>query len=322
MIAKSEPQMNKALTTLLSIALLLFFSSWGFYAHKKINETAVFLLPTELAKFYKKNIKAITNMAIDPDKRCYIDSLEPVRHYIDLNEIDSEVDSIPIHWTKAKEKYSERKLLAKGIIPWQIVRTYNNLVQAFSQKDQNKIIRYSADLGHYIADSHVPLHTTSNYNGQQTNQIGIHAFWETRLPEMFADSYDLVIGRATYTNDPLEVAWSIVKTSNSLVDSVLSIEKELSKSFNPSEIKSYINRNNQLILTYSDQYATAFHNILQGMVERRFRASIHTIASFWYSAWVDAGQPKIIEFELHEENDNIDFSQTKSKSLGREEWHE
>lgn len=314
--------MNKLATTTFLILIVLSLSSWGFYAHKKINETAVFLLPTELATFYKKNIRTITDKAIDPDKRCYIDSLEPARHYIDINEIDENIDSIPIHWTKAKDKYTERKLLAQGIIPWQINRTYQNLVQAFKSKDWTRIIRYSADLGHYVADAHVPLHTTSNYNGQFTNQRGIHAFWETRLPEMFAIKYNLIIGPATYVDSPLDIAWEVVKSSNKLVDSVLTIEKTLSQQFRQSEIKSYIERNNQLTLNYSDTYATAYHNALNGMVERRFQASIHTVASLWYSAWVDAGQPKLNNIKGNQEEDTtIEENNSTKKSLGREEWH-
>jgi len=311
--------MNKILLAIICILTIFIFCSWGFYAHKKINHTAVFLLPAPLASFYKKNIKLITNKAIDPDKRCYTDSLEPPRHYIDLNDLDKNIDSIPIHWTKATEKYGTRKLLSQGIVPWQIWRSYQNLVLAFQQKDNDKIIRHSADLGHYVADAHVPLHTTSNYNGQFTNQIGIHAFWETRIPEMFADSYNLWIGPATYINDPLTMAWDIVKTSNNLVDSVLSTEKKLAQSFRQADIKAYIKRNNQLVLTYSDQYTTAYNQALNGMVENRFRASIHTIASLWYSAWVDAGQPKLHDFKVQDE-DEIPIN-SNTKILGREEWH-
>ncbi|MCI0919852.1 zinc dependent phospholipase C family protein [Sphingobacterium rhinopitheci] len=313
--------MNKILITLITAFLYILFSSWGFYAHKKINESAVFLLPTELAIFYKKNIKEITNKAIDADKRCYTDSLEPPRHYIDINEIDDNIDSIPVHWRKATEKYTERKLIAAGIIPWQISRTYQNLVQAFKIKDRNKIIRYSADLGHYIADSHVPLHTTSNYNGQQTNQIGIHAFWETRLPEMFAKHYNLFIGTASYVNKPLEAAWEIVRKSNTMVDSVLTLEKELSQTFRPSDIKAYIERNNQLILMYSDAYATAYHDVLNGMVERRFRSSVHAVSSYWYSAWIDAGQPKLNSLDSTNGLENEIEAKEGIKSLGRQEWH-
>ena len=45
------------------------------------------------------------------------------------------------------------------------------------------VLRTAADLGHYLADAHVPLHTTGNYNGQRTNQTGIHALWETHNVE-------------------------------------------------------------------------------------------------------------------------------------------
>ncbi|SKB60969.1 hypothetical protein SAMN05660841_01477 [Sphingobacterium nematocida] len=302
------------------IFLLMITCSWGFYAHKKINETAVFLLPPEIAPFFKKNIKLITEKAVDADKRCYIDTIESPRHYIDIDRYEN-IDSVPIHWSKAVEKYSERKLLAQGIVPWQIWKTYQNLVRSFKDRNEAKIIQYSADIGHYIADAHVPLHTSSNYNGQYTDQIGIHAFWETRLPEMFSHEYNYFIKRAVYINDPLEESWKIVRESNAMVDSVLQIEKLLSKEFKPSERKAYIERNNQLIYTYSDRYATKYHQALNGMVERRLRSSIFYVASIWYSAWIDAGQPNLSKLKVNEADFHpIENTQNK-RPLGREEWH-
>ncbi|WP_206367066.1 zinc dependent phospholipase C family protein [Sphingobacterium sp. SGG-5] len=313
--------MVKAKIFILTIIVFFICSAWGFYAHKKINETAVFLLPAEMAVFYKKHIRTITERATDPDKRCYVDTAEGPRHFIDLDRFEENIDSIPIHWSKAKEKYTERRLLTQGVVPWQIWRSYQNLVQAFIKRDQNKIIKYSADIGHYIADAHVPLHTTSNYNGQFTDQIGIHAFWETRLPEMFSAQYDLFIGPAVYIADPLQAAWDIVKESHARVDSVLHVEKRLSEELKESDRKTYLTRNGQLIFTYSDSYATAYHHALNGMVERRLRSSIYNVASYWYSAWIDAGQPKLIP--SLPENITVEEPTPVSgqKSLGREEWH-
>ncbi|TJZ62863.1 hypothetical protein FAZ15_00705 [Sphingobacterium olei] len=308
-------------TVLFGLTLFLLLTSWGFYAHKQINENAAYTLPASLAQFYKKHVKTITEKAVDADKRCYIDTLEGPRHYIDLDRYDDGTDSIPIHWSKAVAKFTERQLLANGVVPWQIWRTYQNLVNAFKERDNNRIIRFSADLGHYVADAHVPLHTTSNYNGQFSDQIGIHAFWETRLPEMFSHEYDYFVGVATYIEDPLQLGWQIIKESNALVDSVLNIEKELSKTTKEAEQKSYITRNNQLTLNYSDTYATSYHRALNGMVERRFRSSIYYVGSLWYSAWIDAGQPNLAlkagSTEIVEEN--IEYSD--KKILGREEWH-
>ncbi len=51
--------------------------------------------------------------------------------------------------------------------------------------DSIKILKYSADLSHYIGDAHVPLHTTSNHNGQLTNQVGIHAFGKAVYQTIF-----------------------------------------------------------------------------------------------------------------------------------------
>ena len=39
--------------------------------------------------------------------------------------------------------------------------------------------------------------------------------------------------------------------------------------------------------------AIAYDKKLNGMIERRMRESIHAIASFWFTAWVTAGQPDL-----------------------------
>ena len=70
----------------------------------------------------------------------------------------------------------------QGILPYHLESMFFQLRKAFIDENPEKVLRLSADYGHYIADSHVPLHTTVNYNGQLTDQVGIHAFWESRLP--------------------------------------------------------------------------------------------------------------------------------------------
>jgi len=304
-----------------SLVIIYLFCSWGFYAHKKINHAAVFTLPTQLAHFYKTHIDLITEKAIDADKRCYVDSLESPRHFIDIEDYsDGEIDSIPIHWSRATEKFEERQLLASGIVPWQIYFTYQKLVNAFRENNVQAIIRHSADLGHYVSDAHVPLHTTRNYNGQLTDQIGIHAFWESRLPEMFAGNYNLLVGKAAYLDNPLDSAWTIVRESHALVDSVLQIEKELSETFPKHLQRSYITRNNVLVATYSDAYASAYHQRMRGMVEKRMRKSIQRTGSFWFSAWVDAGQPSLDKaYPSQIKDDKTDYKD--QKIIGREEWH-
>lgn len=311
------------------IALLfapLLLGSWGFFAHRLINRTAVFSLPKEMAAFYKRHIEYITEHAIDPDKRCYVDTLESTRHYIDLEDLDdARTDTAAIHWSHAVARFTERKLKAAGIIPWQIELTYRRLTDAMYARDPTRILRYAADLGHYVSDAHVPLHTTRNYNGQFTNQRGIHAFWETRLPERFAADYDLWIGRAVYVSAVLDEAWTIVRESHALVDSVLSLEQALSNQFRADRKYAYVSRNGVLHRNYSEDYTQAYHRVLNGMVERRMRASIRRTANLWYSAWIDAGQPNLQDLGVPEEGIPIDSilpgANPDRKILGREEWH-
>jgi len=155
-----------------SIALLfciisLLVYGWGFFGHKRINRMAVFTLPAQLMRFYKANIDFIEEHAVDPDKRRYAVKDEAARHYIDLDRYgESPLDSLPKNWKAAVEKYSKDTLMAHGIVPWHINVMLGRLTDAFRNKDYNKILRYSADLGHYVADAHVPLHCTQNYNGQ------------------------------------------------------------------------------------------------------------------------------------------------------------
>ena len=99
------------------------------------------------------------------------------------------------------------------------------MVIAFKEKNIDYILKNSDDLGHYVSEAHIPLHTSENHDGQLTNQKGILAFWEIRLPELFADYYDYLVGTAEYQYSVLDVAWKAVESSFNSLDSVLLFEK-------------------------------------------------------------------------------------------------
>ncbi|MEQ7799803.1 zinc dependent phospholipase C family protein [Pedobacter sp. ASV1-7] len=283
--------MKNLFVTVTLMVVLITCSSWGFYAHMRINRLAVFTLPAGINSFYKNNITYISDHAVDPDKRRYADTAEAARHFLDVELYEKHIDSIPYKWEDALKRYGWTKLNKNGILPWQIQKSYYKLVNAFKDKDSLRILIYSAYLGHYIADAHVPLHTTQNHNGQLTNQLGIHAFWESRLPELFAKQYNYVVGPARYIENPLAEAWKIVKNTHTMVDTVLNFEARLSKEFPARKKYSYSKRNNQLLRQYSFAYSKAYHDRMENMVERQMRSAILSIGSYWYTAWIDAGQP-------------------------------
>lgn len=195
--------MKRCVLTLMLLCAFVDGWSWGFYGHRLINYRAVFLLPPEMIAFYKPNIEYLSTHAVDPDKRRYAVTEEGPRHYIDIDRYGK--NEIPRSWSRAIEKFSEDTLKAHGIVPWWIQVMLKRLTKAFKEKNVPAILKLSAETGHYIGDAHVPLHTSSNHNGQFTNQHGIHGFWESRIPEIFAETgWDLFTDRAVYIRNPLD----------------------------------------------------------------------------------------------------------------------
>ena len=278
--------------------------SWGFFAHKRINRMAVFTLPPEMIGFYKKHIEFISEHAVDADKRRYSVKGEAEKHFIDIDHYSKSGENlfevIPKRWKDAVAKYTEDSLKEHGIVPWHIDVMVKRLTEAFRQEKLNDILKSSADLGHYVGDAHVPLHTTQNYNGQLTNQKGIHGFWESRIPELKADNYDYFVGRAQYIEDPLEKAWAIVKTSFAAKDSVLLFEAKLNVTFPTDKKYSYEHKGATLVKVYSVEYSDAYDKMLNGMVERQLCEAVVTVGSLWYTAWVNAGQPDLTRLENKE----------------------
>ncbi len=285
----------KVLLTFLFAFATYTASCWGFFAHKKINYQAVFLLPPQMMLFYKSNILFLSEHAVDPDMRRYALTNEAPRHYIDLDHYGPyPYDSLPRGWNAAVEKFGEDSLEKYGIAPWWIQTMHRRLVIAFKEKNRTAILKLSADIGHYISDAHVPLHASSNHNGQHTGQHGIHGFWESRIPEMLAETeWDFFIGKAAYLKSPGEFIWLRVLESAVAADTVLQVEKSLTMQFPPDKKYAFENRNGKITRQYSAAFARAYDAQLKGMIERRMRQSIEAVASFWYSAWVDGGQPDL-----------------------------
>ncbi len=287
---------------------------WGFWAHEHINRSAVFTLPEELKKFYKKNIDFVTIHSVDADKRRSSDKKEGVRHYIDADYYGSSpFDSIPKSWDKAIAKFSQDTLEAYGINPWYIAIVTKRLTQAFVNGDKDSILILSADLGHYVADAHVPLHATMNYDGQLTNQKGIHSFWESRLPELFGANYNYYVSNAKYIKYPLTESWMIIRSRFSTLDTVLLLERQLNEQFPKDEKYTAIKKGDKVYYDYSEEYSRQYHNMLNHMVERRMRSAIFEVGSFWYTAWVNAGRP-----DLNKIDKTILDEETKQK-LDKEE---
>lgn len=249
-------------------------------------------------------------------------------------ELDFKVDSVE-RWLnidlsiyKGSGIHIEEHFSQEGIVPYHLYQYYFALVHAFEENNPKKILRRANDIGHYIADASVPLHTTKNYNGQLTGQIGIHAFWENRIPELLGDTeFDYFVGKAEYIENVRDFFWSIVLKSHSLKDKVLEAERKVSMRIPDNEKFEYTERNGVVTRVQSEKYTRAFNVEMNGMVEMRMRDAIKALGSTWYTAWIDAGQPdlkkisdvKWSEKEI-EEMKKLNNAEKNGKLMGRDHW--
>lgn len=287
--------------SLLIITAISLALAWGEWGHKHINRAAIFALPDSMRIFFYNHADFITEESVIPDIRKHTinDKAEGTRHYIDIEDYDkSSIDNLPRTYSEAKAKYDSSFMQKNGILPWYIQDIMVKLTKAFRDRRKSEILFLAADLGHYLGDANMPLHTSSNHDGQLTGQKGIHSFWEAQLPEYFGDTYNLNVGQAVYIPDITSETWSIIKHTHSLADTLLSIERNVKATFPKDKIfktdsAGTIMKNifNQPI--HTSEYATAFHSALNGMVQSQMRHAIKDLSDFWYTAWVNAGRPNL-----------------------------
>ncbi|MFV8343250.1 zinc dependent phospholipase C family protein [Flavobacterium sp. XS2P39] len=291
---------------LATIGIAFFLLSWGVIGHERINRAAVMALPKPLQTFFYNHIDFITQESTVPDLRRNVlnDKNEPPRHYFDMENFGA-VTTFPKTMEEAKLKYDDKFLTKNGILPWYIQDLMAKLTKAFKDKRKNEILFIAGDLGHYIADAHMPLHTSDNHDGQNTNQKGIHSLWESRLPELFVKDYKLNATEGKYIENVDQATWDIIFDTHSLVEPLLAADKKLR--IGTSENKMYVTdaagnivKNKYNGLLYSDQYAGKFHVELNGMVEKQMKKAITATASFWYTAWVNAGKPDLSTLDAKE----------------------
>lgn len=277
--------------------------SWGIIGHERINKAAVMALPEPLQVFFYNHIDYITLEASVPDVRKYALKYkdESPRHYFDVENFGS-FDSIPQTYEEATKKYDAKFLNNNGILPWYIEEMMVKLTKAFKEKNRAEICFLAADLGHYIADAHMPLHTSANHDGQLTDQKGIHSLWESRLPELFVKNYKFTVAPAHYYEDVHKATWDLIRDTHFLVTPLLDVDKKLRTSTPENQIfvmdaDGKIAKNKYNGNMFSDEYAERLHVELNGMVERQMKKAVTAVASFWYTAWVNAGKPDLSDLD-------------------------
>lgn len=275
--------------------VIILSSSWGFLVHRTVNQLAVYKLPKKMQPFFYENMDYIVKNSIRPDQRRNQDPTEATKHFIDLEYFgDSAAWKMPTNWNDAIAKFPKDSIIKYGHVPYWIITMKGKLTDAFRSGNADSILFYAADLAHYIGDANVPLHTSLNYDGQLTGQKGIHALWESVIPELELDQFTLGDKhKAKYLKDPTAAIWTNIRHAHMLLTDMFNKERDVSKQFTDSTKYRKQMRNGREVKYYTSAFAKAYSAALKPTINDQLLRSANLIADFWYTSWVDAGEPDL-----------------------------
>ena len=294
MAKRQNHSLNQAMKKI-SLFILVLCSSWGFLAHKTLQQISIYQLPDELAAYFYANQEYIVQQSIRPDVRRKDDKLEDAKHYLDM---DAELfgsnykTDIPHDFNAAVKKYTLDSLRKEGLVPWEVTRVYGRLVYAFKHELRDSVLFYAADLGHYVADAHVPLHTTKNHDGQLTGQKGMHVLWESLVPEDQLQTYTLSqVDGIQYIAKPQDFIFQILLESHAMLPTMFSAEKEVRSALGEDGSFEMVEKYGRKQRYYTKAFIQAYGAKVGVSVQKRMLLASSRVASFWFSAWKDAGSP-------------------------------
>ncbi|MFT3904062.1 MAG: zinc dependent phospholipase C family protein [Niabella sp.] len=312
---------------LFSVLAVIFIigGGWGFLVHKTINQLAIYQLPKAMQPFFFTNMDSLVGNAPRPDQRRFTDPTEGNKHFMDMEYYGSDpFKAVPHDWNEAVAKYSADTLRKYGTLPYTLVTTQQKLVNAFRSSNKDSIIFYATDLGHYIGDAHVPLHTSINYDGQLTGQQGLHDLWETTVPETVLDKYSVKTKhKAKYLPSVSDAAWAILEHTHSLLGEMFKQEKEVSKNFTDSDKYHWEVRWGKNRRFYTPAFAAEYDKALKGSINAQMIRASEALADFWYTAWVDAGKPdlsKMLDKPYDKQKFKREQKAVRKNQLQRKGW--
>ncbi|MDO9154028.1 MAG: T9SS type A sorting domain-containing protein [Paludibacter sp.] len=263
---------------ILLFILSIFLVSWGNGGHYIINNKSPESFPVSMNAF-RVWTDSLSMNASAADIRKSSDPDEGIRHYIDLDNYDVFLSKgrIPQTYDSVVNTYGLSFVKANGTLPWATLNTYDSLKLAFIQRRWNKAMLFASDLGHYVADGHMPLHLTANYDGQLTNQKGIHSRYESTMVSTFI---------ADLRNYGSRTVNFVPNVNKYIFDYMYLNYKSLA-----DILAADIYAKNLTESTSSSQYYAALWSKTQVITTTLFQKSSQALAELIYTAWVESGSP-------------------------------
>jgi hypothetical protein len=270
---------NNYFSTLILLSLSVLLISWGSTGHKKISEASALSFNQQMQDFNSWTV-FLRDHSTDPDTRKNSDPTEGPKHYIDVDNYSIFISKgrIPQTLDSVNTLYGTAFVIGNGTLPWATKTSFDSLSSCMQRHDFGKAKIFAADLGHYVADGHMPMHITKNYDGAVTGNNGIHSRYESAM----IGSY---ISQITYSGESIteisnvnQYIFDYLYTNYPYVDSVL-VADNYAKSLS-TDYKSTI-------------YTNALWVKSKSFTIPLFKNASHAFAELIYTAWVQAGSPSL-----------------------------
>ena len=281
-------------------AFLLFFFcyvfltaqgfAWGPAGHRWITNRAMDNLEGRFQELFSKHRSTVVQQTMGPDYRKDQDPEEPSRHFIDLelygefpfSDLDLNYDRMVVRWGKERVEKN-------GTLPWIVQRTFERLTEAFQGQNLERILHYSADLSHYVGDLHQPFHTTENFDGQLTGQLGIHSRFESDLVNLYLEQVPFSKAAPTDLGPVMGQLHNVAVESYQWVDDILLADRRVVSELEIDR-KQYLGKANKG-KKYPDQYFKRMFDEVGGVLGNRLNQAAYRVGCLLWMAWEKSGQP-------------------------------
>ena len=261
--------------------------AWGFTAHRLIMRRAIEILPPEIKPFFVEHRDALATRTVDPDMWRTIGWDDDPNHFLNLGTKEfgppPAFTALPRDYTAALQKFGAVAMERHGKLPWREAEMFGGLQRAFTDiGDANpftveRILVFAGATSHYIQDATQPLHASVNYDGQETDQRGVHSRFEATLIEKFESRLTITPGPLKSVASPKDLAFETLIASFQKVDALLKADKDAIGAKD----------------TYDDAYFEAFFGKVKPMIDAQLSLAVTLTASFITSAWEQAGKPNL-----------------------------
>jgi hypothetical protein len=205
------------------LAFPLPVRAWGANADRLVASKAVETLPPDMRGFFEANRDFLSHHVTDSlDLLAKSPMTERRNHFLYLDHYGKfPFGTLPQDYKAAVAKFSKSKLEASGVLPWQIGVYSQKLTAAMRNRDWEEVRLDAANLAAYVAQAHDPFHTTENFDGHLSGQMGVDSRFGSNLIDRFSMFFPMRPDDAVFLRDPTDHAFDDCRSAHASLENIL-----------------------------------------------------------------------------------------------------